>query len=801
MRARARDPEHRREKYSSNSLFEKSSRLDKTVKDLAKDDNKMSRVVKLRSKPSGSGVGKSGHGGGKSGAGSNSKFGSTGGQHTQKKKRNKKHSGRNSRNHKSGSGSGSTRKRSHSRSNDRSKDVSRDKAPKDDASKKGETIVQSFSDLWVLGFAGEAISAVQGVGLDISLALNAASLKTPGRVSVCLPAWRLISSDAWVLNVAENGYSLTFEEGLPKTPFYGKNPPADAQARAILDKEALAIVEKGAATVVEHIPNEIVSGYFARPKKEEGKYRPIVNLKFLNKHLRKVKFSMTTVRDIMNSIQRDYYFVSIDLTDAYYSIKLHESAWPFVRFMWAGVIYEYHVLVFGLAPSPRVFTKMITAAVKFLKAVFLIWIAGYIDDFLIQAESSRISYLHAEITILVFHCLGYEVNFKKSSLVPSQTIEHLGFVFDSHLMTISVPDAKVVKVVGLALCFLEEGGLSVKQLQSLIGRLESLRPAVALAPLHYRGLQGLLKPFLQKQDSEELFLPLSQAARRDLLWWGKLSRETSTAPLRRESHSLQLSADAAGSGWGGHSSRGGFCQGVWTLKEMEWHINRKELVAAKLSIASMMKPGDSVLINLDSRTAAAFINRMGGTRSKSLCKEALELWDLVLANHGWVKANWLPRDQNQQADMLSKIAIDTWEVALSPEVAQMLWNRWFIPTMDMFASWRCHVVETYCSWYPDHQAVKRDAFCLETWPDMIYCFPPVPLISMVLERLVRDRVRRAILVVPKWPVSVWWSPLQSMLVDSLQLGFYKRVLSSPLGRKLPYLNPLIACLVTGNHIL
>ena len=127
VRARARDPEHRREKYSSNSLFEKSSRLDKTVKDLAKDDNKMSRVVKLRSKPYGSGVGKSGHGGGKSGAGSNNKFGSTGGYHSKKKMKK--------------SGSGSTQKRSHSRSNDRSKDVSRDKAPKDDASKKGETIV------------------------------------------------------------------------------------------------------------------------------------------------------------------------------------------------------------------------------------------------------------------------------------------------------------------------------------------------------------------------------------------------------------------------------------------------------------------------------------------------------------------------------------------------------------------------------------------------------------------------------------------------------------------------------------
>ena len=123
---------------------------------------------------------------------------------------------------------------------------------------------------------------------------------------------------------------------------------------------------------------------------------------------------MTTVADIRNSIQQDYYFVSIDLTDAYYSVPLHESAWQYVRFVWNGKVYEYHVLLFGLAPSPRVFTKMVTAAVKFLKAVFLMWLAGYIDDFLIQAADARTSRLHAEIAILVFHCLGYEVNFKKT---------------------------------------------------------------------------------------------------------------------------------------------------------------------------------------------------------------------------------------------------------------------------------------------------------------------------------------------------------------------------------------------------
>ena len=282
-------------------------------------------------------------------------------------------------------------------------------------------------------------------------------------------------------------------------------------------------------------------------------------------------------------------------------------------------------------------------------------------------------------------------------------------------------------------------------------------------------------------------------------WWVELSPSRSTAPLRRDIPLVQMSADAAGlAGWGGHSSRGQFCQGVWLEKERGWHINLKELVAAKRSVMNMMKEGDTILMNLDNRTATAFINRMGGTRSKSLCRTALELWEIVLGRHGWIKANWLPREENQLADLLSKSAIDTWEISLSPMVAKVLWDRWFTPILDMFASARCHLVDRYCSWYPDPNSVQRDAFCLKVWPNRIFCFPPVPLIGMTLDRVVRDKVDRAIVVVPHWPMCLWWTKLQEMLVeDPLEMDFYRKILFSPLDKKLPYLNPLLACLVTG----
>ena len=162
-------------------------------------------------------------------------------------------------------------------------------------------------------------------------------MPTPGRISHCLPAWEIISTDEWVLRVVRHGYKLQFKHGPPSTPYHGRNPPATPEAKDILDDEAAAVVSKGAATIVEHSLHEITSGIFARPKKEPGKWRPIVNLKFLNSFLRKISFRMTTVSDMRVGVLPGHYFTSLDLTDTYYSVPLHRSAWPFVRFVWCGL--------------------------------------------------------------------------------------------------------------------------------------------------------------------------------------------------------------------------------------------------------------------------------------------------------------------------------------------------------------------------------------------------------------------------------------------------------------------------------
>ena len=88
----------------------------------------------------------------------------------------------------------------------------------------------------------------------------------------------------------------------------------------ILDVELKAMMEKDAGHQAEHSADSVISGYFARPKKSAGKYRPIVSLKYSNRFIRKIPFRMTTVAQIKAWISPGCYFVSLDLRDAYFRI-------------------------------------------------------------------------------------------------------------------------------------------------------------------------------------------------------------------------------------------------------------------------------------------------------------------------------------------------------------------------------------------------------------------------------------------------------------------------------------------------
>ena len=301
-------------------------------------------------------------------------------------------------------------------------------------------------------------------GLNVNWAINVAKIPPAGRIMRCAQAWHIITEDKWVLDIMREGYRVPFTS-FPNTPTFMPNPPTDSKGEAVLDKEVESMIYKGATRLIEHNSDGVVSPFFARPKSTPGKWRPIVSLKTVNKHIRPKSFRMVTVKDLKLWIREKYYFTSIDLSDAYFSIPLHNTVWKFIRFVWRDLTYEFMVNMFGLAPSARLFTKVLAVVIRFLRDKFAILVQGYIDDFLLQAVSTTLSLVHTHIALIIFHILGFEVNFPKSLLEPSQKIAHLGFDWDSQNMTISVPTKKIVKLQNLTSDFLQQHCCTANELR------------------------------------------------------------------------------------------------------------------------------------------------------------------------------------------------------------------------------------------------------------------------------------------------------------------------------------------------
>ena len=78
----------------------------------------------------------------------------------------------------------------------------------------------------------------------------------------------------------------------------------------------------------------------------------------------------------------------MDLKDAYLTVPIQNSQKKYLRFKWNGRIFQFKCMAFGLAPAPRIFTKLLKVVVAFLRKKG-IRLVVYLDDFLIMNESEE----------------------------------------------------------------------------------------------------------------------------------------------------------------------------------------------------------------------------------------------------------------------------------------------------------------------------------------------------------------------------------------------------------------------------
>ena len=386
-------------------------------------------------------------------------------------------------------------------------------------------------------------------------------------------------------------------------------------------------------------------------------------------------------------------------------------------------------------------------------------ITSYLDDILICSRSFQEACIHRDKTLSVLSSLGFQINWDKSLLIPSQNILHLGYLWDSKSMSISLPVDKLSKIKSLCRYCLNNP-CNLRSLASLLGLLVSSSKGFKFAALFFRKFQLNFIQGLKTKSGWDSYWNLDNDSRLDLSWWCSANIE-SLSPVSFSSHVAEFSifTDASLLGWGASLSSGEFASGCWSDDDSKEHINFLELKAIHLTLVHFMPilKGKSISIHCDNSTTVYYFNKIGGTHSRKLCLLSLEIWHLIRANELICKAHFISGMNNKSADYLSRFS-DLHEYYLSPDCFNLLMK--IIPfelKIDMFASHKNKKLMNYVSIFHDETSLFFDAFS-RSWCSNIYIFPPLPMIGKALMKVFRDQIEFCLFITPAW-ISLSFIPL------------------------------------------
>ena len=564
----------------------------------------------------------------------------------------------------------------------------------------------------------------------------------------CSALWKQCNPSPWVLRTVMKGYRLQFSTKPPMTERVLFSRTSGAAAGLLRD-EINSLLSKHAIEEVTADMSRLgyYSNYFLVRKKGGG-MRPILDLRGLNKHLKKFNFKMLTNEALLRSVRSRDWFTTLDLKDAYFHVAIFPAHRKFLRFGFEGKVYQYTVLPFGMSLSPRVFVKCTQVALAPLRSKG-IRIATFLDDWLLMADSKQQVEHHTRLVMAHLTALGFTINMEKSALVPTQRATFIGVELDSTTLTARMSAERVSLFHSIMTLFQLGASVTYRQCMQMAGLMASALSLIRLGRFHMR-------PFQRWVIS--LGIPSSHRSRRVIVTPACV---TALLPWRTEHFLTQgvniglvvtwrvVTTDASLSGWGatfeGHSTRG-----LWTGALTTAHINYLELMAVFLALRHFLPllRQCHILVKTDNITTKYYINKQGGLHSRKLDTLAREITLWCEAHLASVRAEHIPGLSNSGADLMSRGGYRYADWSLHPAVAEQIWQRYGLPEADLFAAVDNTKLPLFFA-AEGRAPLGVDAMANE-WPQgLLYAFPPLHLIAPLLERI-RTRGARVLLVAPGW---------------------------------------------------
>jgi hypothetical protein len=210
--------------------------------------------------------------------------------------------------------------------------------------------------------------------------------------------------------------------------------------------------------------------------------------------------------------------------------------------------------------------------------------------------------------------------------------------------------------------------------------------------------------------------------------------------------------DAGGQGWGGHLQIGSAHHEEHAVTSSTW----RKLTALLCLLRAFDKLlSDCTIIARGDAQNVFWILSKGGSPEKHIQAVCLDIIWLCVERRIDPWAEWIPRDENQLADYLSKVW-DSDDFRLSTEAFASISSCFGSSSVDRFASQHNTKLPRFNAFYWCPQAEACNEFTQDWGADgRSYCFPPPHLVARTLQHARACRARIT-LVVLGWRTVPWW---------------------------------------------
>jgi len=258
---------------------------------------------------------------------------------------------------------------------------------------------------------------------------------------------------------------------------------------------------------------------------------------------------------------------------------------------------------------------------------------------------------------------GFVVNDKKSDWQPKQRFPMLGLYVDLLEGKFTVPQSRIVRFESLLGRVCKKKSPLAKEIAALTGHILSM--SLALGPVCRLWTRGLYDMILNRRSWMSKVTWSPQGIREAEFWSLALSTYNGQLIWLCQPASEVVMSDASSTGWGGVASTmpGEGAHGEFSVEEQTQSSTWRELKGALGVLQSFAQSlqGRSCILRLDNNAAVHIIQK--GSRHDHLQELAVAIFGCCRVYAIRLSVEWLPREENELADYLSKIEDeDDWQV-------------------------------------------------------------------------------------------------------------------------------------------